>query len=91
MLTWAVAYSSWRMKSSRIRLETGVVHCTLGCFTLSSTSRDMAAAVKAFVVLPEDVRFWYVSVVFGTASNIPAKNNVEGVTGILGNLAMPYP
>jgi len=51
----------------------------------------MAAAVKAFVVLPEDVRFWYVSVGFGTASNIPAKNNVEGVTGILGNLAMPYP
>ena len=38
-------------KSSRSRCETGVDHCTSG-LEVSSTNREIQAAIRAFVVLP---------------------------------------
>lgn len=72
MVMWVVAHGSVRTKSSLMRSETGVFHCTSGYLSLSSTRNDSADAVNALVVEPPQKR-------------------VDGVTGVSGKRAIPYP
>ena len=52
-VTWVVAYSSGRTKSSRMSDDTGVVHFKgVEALTRSSIRSEMAAAVNDFVVEP---------------------------------------
>ncbi len=45
MVMFLVYSGSARTKSSGMSCETGVVHCTSGCFSSSSTRQATAAAV----------------------------------------------
>lgn len=53
MVTWEVAHSSGKTKSSRMREDKGVCHVNgLLELAVSSMRRETAAAVKDFVVEP---------------------------------------